>query len=336
MTSSPETERVALPSNQHNEDSELHVPARNIPVPTSISPEAQAFMAGTARYVAARSAPGQAEQAAAAVEFLRPAANRFSGTFETLMLPQGVQLYRATPIGREGRHVEVAYMEIHGGGFVAGGGQMCQMNAKNKASLYGLEVYSPDYRLAPEYPFPAALDDCMTAYREILRRYKGTDLVVGGASAGGNLAAALLLRAREEGLPLPAALVLMTPVMDMTCAGDSHQTNRYLDVALYGWAEGGGPEIYAAGHDLTAPHLSPLFGSFSRDWPPTILTTGTRDLFLSDTVRMHRKLRRAGVHAELHVVEAGSHVGFMGLAPEDTEILAECRRFVYAMTGIKS
>jgi acetyl esterase/lipase len=129
-------------------------------------------------------------------------------------------------------------------------------------------------------------------------------------------------------LPLPAALLLQTPALDMTQSGDSYQTNRLLDVNLYGGG-GDGPSLYAAGADATHPYLSPLFGDFTKGWPPTLLTTGTRDLLLSDTVRMHRTLRRAGVRAELHVAEAGPHGGFMGAnAPEDTEMITECRRFV--------
>jgi acetyl esterase/lipase len=225
-------------------------------------------------------------------------------------------------------------MDIHGGGFTSGGGEMCELLAKIRASDYGAEVYTVDYRLVPEHPFPAGLDDCVAAYREILKHYDAGNLVLAGASAGGNLAAALVLRARNEGLPLPAALLLQTPGLDMTQSGDSYQTNRLLDVNLYGGG-GEGPSLYAAGIDATHPYASPLFGDFTKGWPPTLLTTGTRDLLLSDTVRMHRALRRAGVRAELHVAEASPHGGFMGAnAPEDAEVIAECRRFVYSAWGV--
>ena len=88
--------------------------------------------------------------------------------------------------------------------------------------------------------------------------------------------------------------------------------------------------LYAGGRDLTDPYLSPVFGDFTKGFPPAILTTGTRDLLLSDTVRLHRALRAAGVPAELHVTEAGGHGGFFGMAPEDEEITREIRRFVDA------
>ncbi|CAN7632718.1 alpha/beta hydrolase fold domain-containing protein [Phenylobacterium sp. LjRoot225] len=321
-----------------NDDTALHVPAQVIPPPKSISPQGQAFLAAAAKRIAERSRaggppPSTEAQSAAAVQFLRPRAAGFKGSLEEIALPSGAKLYRVVPEGRKGRLAEVVYMDIHGGGFISGGGEMCRLLATLRAQDYGAEVYSVDYRLAPEHPFPAGLDDCMAAYREILKRHKATDLVVGGSSAGGNLAAGLMLRARDEGLPLPVALVLLTPALDMTHSGDSVLTNRYLDVNLHGGG-GEGPNAYAAGSDPTTPYLSPLFGDFTKGWPPTILASGTRDLLLSDTVRMHRALRRAGVAAELHVTEAGPHGGFMGGAPEDADVISECRRFVYSGWGL--
>jgi acetyl esterase/lipase len=154
---------------------------------------------------------------------------------------------------------------------------------------------------------------------------------VGGSSSGGNLAAAMLLRARDDGLPLPAAAVLLTPEADLTESGDTFQTNAGVDTML----RGGTPQrlLYAGGHDLASPGLSPLFGDFTKGFPPTLLASGTRDLYLSNTVRMHRALRAAGVPAELHVLEAAPHGGFLGLAPEDHELLREVRRFVDAHWG---
>lgn len=315
------------------ESSALRLPEQSIPVPTSISPQGQAYLAAAGQRIAASvgtgvgDAQGLQDAAAAALGFLRPLAEAFKGSAETIDLPSGAKLYRMTPEGRSGRIAKVAYFDIHGGGFSAGGGEMCQLLAKIRAAEYGAEVYAVDYRLLPDHPFPAGLDDCLAAYREVLERCNVADLVVAGASAGGNLAAALLLRARDEGLPLPAALLLMTPAMDMTRAGDSYQTNRLLDVNLPGGEDA--VAHYGAGTDPKLPYISPLYGDFTKGWPPTMLTTGTRDLLLSDTVRMHRALRRAGVVAELHVSEASPHGGFMGAnAPEDNEILGECRNFV--------
>jgi epsilon-lactone hydrolase len=316
----------------------LNLPAQVIPVPQSISLEGQAFLAAAAQRIHAQSESGgrkasdTEDQAAVAVAHLKPAASRFVGDFTTLELPGGAKLYKVTPANRQGRRAELAFFDIHGGAFVAGGGEMCQLLAMLRAMNYGVEVFSVDYRLLPMDPFPAPLDDCMAAYREALKFYPAKSLALGGASAGGNLAAALLLRAHDEGLPLPASLTLHTPALDMTQSGDSFMTNRYLDVNLYGVEQGG--LGYGAGRELKNPYISPLFGSIPADWPPTILTTGTRDLLLSDTVRMHRALRRAGHRADLLVTEAGPHGGFMGQAPEDREILAECRRFMYTAWGL--
>lgn len=319
----------------------LRVPEQVIPTPRSLSPQAQAYLAAaTARAAVSMAAggPGQGASqdaaAAAALEFLRPAAAAFEGRLQSYDLPQGARLNHATPRSGAAALADAAYFDIHGGGFTSGGGEMCQLLAQIRAGDYGVQVFAVDYRLAPEHAYPAALDDCMAAYRQVLSRCDVGRLIVGGASAGGNLAAALMLRAHDEGLPLPIALLLQTPALDLTQAGDSYRTNRYLDLNLYGGG-GEGPSAYAGGADPRTPYLSPLFGELGPWWPPTILTTGTRDLLLSDTVQMHRALRRAGVAAELHVTEAGPHGGFMGSgAPEDAEIMAECRRFMRRAWGV--
>lgn len=304
-------------------------PARTIPVPTSISPQAQAFLSAAMQRIAAANGADLSDQtvaAEAALQMLRPRAAAFRGTVNTIELGEGAKVYRVIPEGRTGRRAQVAYFDIHGGGFVAGGGEMCKLLAQLRSMEIGVEVWSVDYRLAPHFRYPAALDDCVAAYRRLLEAHNPADVVVAGASAGGNLAAALMLRARDEGLAHPAALLLLTPAVDMTGAGDTHETNKYYDVNLYGgW--GDGPASYAAGSDPKHPYLSPINGDHSKGWPPTLLASGTRDLLLSDTVRMHRALRRVGVRAELHVIEAGPHGGFMGTAPEEHEVMAECRRF---------
>lgn len=216
------------------------------------------------------------------------------------------------------------HLEIHGGGLLLCGGELCARMGFGGALGRRAITWSVDYRMPPSHPHPAALDDCLTVYRRILRERDPRSVTVGGASAGGNLAAALMLRAKDEGLPMPAALVLGTPEVDLTESGDTFATNLGIDSL--------GPLmpanlLYANGADLTHPYLSPLFGDVA-GFPPTILTTGTRDLYLSNTVRFHRALRAAGVEAELHVGEAMPHAGFGGRAPEDRALAAEVRHFV--------
>ncbi len=166
------------------------------------------------------------------------------------------------------------------------------MTAIMSANAVGARTWAVDYRMPPDHPFPTPLDDCLTAYRLLLEERSPEQIIVGGASAGGNLAAALILRARDLGLPLPAAALFNTGAFDLTGSGDSWQTNNGLDNVLDGSASPA-IEIYAGGHDLRDPYLSPLFGDLA-GFPPTILLTGTRDMLLSDNVRMHRALPRRG------------------------------------------
>ena len=217
------------------------------------------------------------------------------------------------------------YLDIHGGALISGGGEGCRSMAAGGALTSGMIHWAVDYRMPPLHPYPTPLDDCMTVYRRLLTERDPADIIVGGGSAGGNLSAALIARAKDEGLPMPAGLVLMTPEVDLTESGDSFTTNLGLDNILSGSLMPANL-LYANGHDLSHPYLSPLFADVT-GWPPTFIQAGTRDLFLSNAVRMHRKLRNAGVDAELHVFEAMPHGGFGG-APEDLEMAAERRRFL--------
>jgi epsilon-lactone hydrolase len=339
-TAQPITRTPISGASMQNDEDALHVPAQIVPAPKSISPQAQAYLTQAARRIqevgnkADSNRPQKvAGDADAATVFLRAAAAGYRGKMETIALPSGAKLYRMIPDKRSAGTSKIAYFDIHGGGFVGGGGEMCQSLAKIRAMEYGVDVYSVDYRLFPDHPYPAGLDDCLAAYREVLKNYPASGLVVAGGSAGGSLAASLMLRARDEGIPLPAALLLMTPAVDLTLSGDTHVTNRYLDVSLYGGVAY--LPTYAGAESPSHPYVSALFGDFSKGWPNTFLTSGTRDLLLSDTVRMHCALRSAGVSAELHVTEASPHTGFMGAGtPEENLTRSEVRRFVFSAWGI--
>jgi len=224
-----------------------------------------------------------------------------------------------------------AILYLHGGAYVMGGGELAAKAAQMFATLSGTRVFSLDYRMPPDHPYPAAIDDMVAAYREVLTRYAPGNVVVAGVSAGGGLAAAGILKLRDLGLPQPAGAILLTPEADLTESGDGFETNRGVDVVL---REGLTASIllYAFGHDLRDPYLSPLFGDFSRGFPPTLLVSGTRDQFLSNTVRLHRFLRKAGIRADLRVFEAMPRGRFSG-APEDVESMAEQLRFVDEVLG---
>lgn len=299
------------------------------PIPTSVSEQAQQFLAVPKRsssYPALDDVEGWERYAAAMDDFVR---TRFPRGELPVDVDEeeigGVRTYVARAQGAPADDGGPVYLDIHGGALIMGGGDLCRSAASATTLASGMLTWGVDYRMPPRHPYPAALDDCVAVYRALLERRDPVDVVVGGVSAGGNLAAALLVRAREEGLPMPAALVLATPELDLTESGDTFTTNRELDNVLGSTREAN--LLYADGHDLADPHLSPLFADVT-SFPPTFLQSGTRDLFLSNTVRMHRKLRAAGVEAELHVFEAMPHGGFGGATPEDRELAAEKRRFL--------
>ncbi|MBC0856509.1 alpha/beta hydrolase [Pantoea stewartii] len=264
-------------------------------------------------------------------EFVKKKSKPMSSTIDTKQLGEAT-LHIATPkkTSLKGK----VLIDLHGGALVFGGGSACRDSTRLQADQYEILCYGIDYRMPPEFPYPAALDDCLTIYRHVLEQYRAEDIVICGRSAGGNLASAMLIRAYDEGLPAPAALILLSPQVDLTESGDSFQHNRLADVIL--------PDslmannlLYAAGVSLTHPYISPLFADLSKGFPPTFLQSGTRDLFLSNTVRMHRELRRASVYAELHVFEAMPHGGFGG-APEDIELTDEILRFIQAQLSTTS
>jgi epsilon-lactone hydrolase len=184
--------------------------------------------------------------------------------------------------------------------------------------------------MPPEAYFPCALDDAVTAWRAAARLTDPRKMAVFGTSAGGALTLALILSAKQEGMPLPAAIAAGTPMADVTKTGDTFYTNEMLDNVLVsrdGFCDAA-TRLYANGHDLADPLLSPVYGDLS-GFPPTILTSGTRDLLLSNTVRVHRKLRQAGVEAALQVFEGQSHAQYIfdDTAPETKEAFVEIAMF---------
>jgi acetyl esterase/lipase len=319
-------------------DGTLHL-ERSIRVPPTISPHAQAVMAAGVALVGPRldnpvtyPPPDDAaawkariaEMDAAIVTGFAAGALDIPATIEVQEIA-GVHVNVITPEGVAAGDDAPILLDIHGGALIAGGGEACRLMNTSTAARAGLHTWGVDYRMPPDHPYPTPLDDCVAVYRALLEVRRPEKIVVGGGSAGGNLVAAMLLRARDEGLPMPAALALFTPEIDLTESGDTFDTNAGVDYVLVERLTAS-IALYAGDHDLTHPYLSPIFGDVS-GFPPTFVQAGTRDLFLSNAVRIHRKLRDADVDAELHVWEAMPHGGFFG-APEDAEMGVELRRFL--------
>lgn len=312
----------------------VFVPEHWVPAPSTISPQAQAMLAnptdfsplpqpaaadieGWRAFIAAADATIATWSAAAAAAYPCGVATHPVGE---------VTVYELTPPAQTAETAKCAIYYVHGGGFIMGSGLPGAQMAQPIACVTGLTTLSTDYRMPPDHPYPAALDDVLAGYRWALERFAAKDIVVMGSSAGGGLAASLILKLRDLGLPLPAACVLATPEVDLTETGDSFETNALVDVVLQRRLTGF-ISLYANGHDLRDPYLSPVLADFTKGFVPTLLTTGTRDLFLSNTARFHRALRKAGIEADLHVWEAMPHGGFGG-APEDVELLEETAAFI--------
>ncbi|MXX74970.1 MAG: alpha/beta hydrolase [Holophagales bacterium] len=241
-----------------------------------------------------------------------------------------VTVYRVTPEKVHPRHAEHLFLHVHGGGYVMYGGDACVGEAATVAAGAGIPALSVDYRMPPEHPFPAAVEDVVSVYKHLLESRSAKSIAIGGASAGGGLALAAVHRFIALGLDVPGAIYAGTPWADLTKTGDSLFTNEGLDrfLVTYDGLLKGAAELYADGHDLKDPLLSPVYGDFE-GFPPTYLVTGTRDMFLSDTARTHRKLRAAGAVADLHVYEGVAHGEYLALAdsPESKDMLQEVGAF---------
>ena len=314
------------------------LPARTIPVPQAdISPAAQALAAAPYRVPAWNANPPDDagwraivnKLADAAVPVLAKAREQLGVTMEATTVG-GVKAFVFTPRIMPDAHRNQVVFNIHGGGYVYGPSESGTAEAMLMSALGGYKVIAVDYRMPPDAPYPAAMDDTVAAWRAVVAATDPRRIGVVGTSTGGGMTLALMLRAKAEGLPLPAAIAPGTPWADLTETGDTYKANEWLDNVLvsYGGYLGRAAKLYAAGHDMRDPQLSPIYGDFT-GLPPAILTSGTRDLFLSNTVRTHRKLRRAGVEAELNVYEGLSHAQYLfdPAAPETKEVFGDIAAF---------
>ncbi len=185
--------------------------------------------------------------------------------------------------------------------------------------------------MPPDDPHPAAVTDLEMVYRALLETHDATNIGMGGTSAGGGLSMAAVHHFKALGLPIPGALYLGTPWADLTKTGDTMFTLEGIDRVLvtYDGILEAAALLYADGEDLKDPLLSPVYGDLA-GFPATYLVTGTRDMFLSDTVRVHRKLRNSGVEADLNVYEGLSHAeyAFVAGSPEHEATYRELAEFL--------
>ncbi|MFL1377891.1 alpha/beta hydrolase fold domain-containing protein [Nocardiopsis protaetiae] len=249
-----------------------------------------------------------AREAAAFEEQERPVQDelieRYSLTVEDRTVG-GVPVLVVTPPeiapGQEGRIA----LNVHGGGFFLG-------SARERVGLMlahelGMPVYSVNYTLSPEAVYPQAVNEVLAVYRELVAEHDPADVIAFGSSSGGNLLASAVLAAAEEGLPMAAALALFTPITDLTGIGDSVEANDRRDGLVANLRIDVPGRVYAGDEPLDSPGVSPVYADFPADFPPTVLTAGTRDMNLSDNVRLSWRLEEAGVENRLLVSEGMWH-----------------------------
>jgi epsilon-lactone hydrolase len=315
---------------------ERSIPARSIPTPTTVSPELQKVIAPEWRGIASATKLTNEQWKAFAKQFDEAGAKlveemkkKFSVTVTEQKIG-GVRVYDVKPdtIAPENRRRLLVH--VHGGAYVFSGGEAAASEAVLMAHYGKIEVISVDYRMPPDFPFPAALDDSIAVWKEVVKSHNPKNVGLFGTSAGGGLTLATVIKLKELKAPLPGALMAGTPWADLTKTGDTYFTNEFVDNVL-GTNDGlldGAARLYAGTHDLKEPLLSPIYGDLS-GFPPTILISGTRDLFLSNTVRVHQKLLQSGGVAELLVFEGESHAQYeiATEAPESGAAFREVAQF---------
>lgn len=226
-----------------------------------------------------------------------------------------------------------AVLYLHGGGYT-----LCSP-ATHRGLTGAIALASksrllvPDYRLAPEHPFPAALEDALNAYRWLLGQgYAPQHLAIGGDSAGGGLTIATAISLRDAGEPLPGALFLLSPWTDLTFSSESHRTRRAIDPIFGGVDESMNPEFvpaYLGREDPSNPLISPLLGDL-HGLPPTIIHVGDNEILLDDSIILGKKMVKAGVDVHIRVWDGLWHVfqAFVPLLPEARQSIAEIGDFI--------
>jgi acetyl esterase/lipase len=280
------------------------------PAPTNLSPEAQAYLdklktgAMPDRDVSSNPKMLATVRNALGKMFLRNAREIVPDLYLTKQDMDGITGYWVNSPAPDQPGRVIIY--LHGGGYILGSPETNLGSALRVTAAAGVPVLSVQYRLAPEHPFPAGLDDALQAYRWLLDNgYSGHDIAVYGDSAGGGLTLALVLAARERGWALPAAVAVLSPLTDIRQQGDSRITLKDVDPILR-TPVGGRYLMYAGEASETNPFISPVYGSYT-DFPPLLIQVGTREKLLSDSVRLARVARADGADVTLDVWDGMWH-----------------------------
>ena len=235
--------------------------------------------------------------------------------------------------------LEHVILQLHGGGYMGSIRNAYYVFAGlyNEIS-HGMNVLSPDYRVAPENPYPAALEDALASYEWLLGHgYKAENIILAGDSAGGGLSLALCMYLRDHGYDLPMGIIAMSPWTDLTASGESYDYNFEKD-PLYGNTRESliYENAYPGDHDKTDPYISPVFGSF-KDFPPMLIQVGSNEMLLSDSETVAEKARAEGVKVRLHVYEGMFHDFQMAYTaiPESKKAWAEAGRFIDILLNSK-
>ncbi len=236
----------------------------------------------------------------------------------------------AVEVSIEGTDAANVILYFHGGVYVIGSAATSVPLASDLARRTGARVVTLDYRLAPEHPYPAAVEDAQAAYEGLLGQ--GIDpgqIALAGESAGGGLAVATLLAARDAGTPLPSCAFLMSPYVDLTLSGDTLLEKQAVDLTLTPHGLGLRVQDYVAGGNASDPHISPIFGDL-RGLPPLLVQVGSHEILLSDAVRLAARAGAHDVPITLEVTPGAPHVfqGFAGVLDEGDAALDRASAFL--------
>jgi epsilon-lactone hydrolase len=284
----------------------VHV-TRVVPVPATVSPEAHQWLA--------RAVPDQAPVDSLADRRIHTdASNAAARVAWTKLCPNqivegkiaGIPVHIVTPDPMPDANLDKVFINLHGGSFNADSGSYSE--SIPIASYAGVKVVAVLYRLAPENPFPAGVDDAIAVYKELLKTYKPSHIVIYGTSAGAILTGEVAVKLKQLGLPMPAALGIFSGIGDFARAGDSASiySLRGFSGHLDPVPPGSHDPYYIGNTNPTDPVLSPIYADL-HGMPPTLFVTGERDALESGTVNLHRAFLRAGVDARLVVFDAMPH-----------------------------